>query len=98
MNARNAISIAATLIASVMPSDAPDAAASMTLTCCFSITIFTRPRVSGSFISGSSSFERYSEHGAAMTLVVSIATGSAPSPMYTAITPPEMCAMPPTIT
>jgi hypothetical protein len=43
------------------------------------------------------SFARYKPHGAAITLVARIATGSAPRPMYTAIIPPEIVAMPPTI-
>ncbi len=97
MNARNAISIAATFRARVSPSDAPAAAASITFTCCRSTAVFTRPRVSGSSVSGSMIFDRYSPHGAAITLVVRIAIGSAPSPMYTAMTPPEIVAMPPTI-
>ena len=32
-----------------------------------------------------------------MTLVARMATGSAPMPMYTAMTPPEMVAIPPII-
>ncbi len=81
MNARNAISIAATLSASIMPSDAPLAAASITLTCSFSTFTVALPLVSGCSNSGSSSFDRYSPHGAAITLVVRIAIASAPSAM-----------------
>ena len=97
MMARNAISIAATFNASCRPSAAPADAASMTLTCCRSTDKPIAPPVSGDSVSGSSSFDRYRPHGAAITLVVRIAMGSAPMPMYTAITPPEIVAMPPTI-
>jgi len=55
------------------------------------------PVVSGLSVSGSRIFARYNPHGAAMTLVVRMATGSAPSAMYTAITPPEIVASPPTM-
>jgi hypothetical protein len=75
------MSIAATLMASSVPSEAPAEAASMTLVCCFSTTIFTSPSVAGSSVSGYRILARYSPHGAAITLVVRIATGSAPSAM-----------------
>ena len=78
MNARNAISMAATLIARRVPSEAPAAKASITLTCSRSTTIFTLPTVAGVPVSGSRIFDRYNPHGAAITLVVSTATGSAP--------------------
>ena len=91
------MSIAATLIARPMPSDAPDAAASMMLTCGRSGEMRTRPRVTGSSSSGRSSFARYRLAGAAITLVARAATGSAPTPMYTTIMPPETVASPPVI-
>ena len=52
MNARNAISIAATLMASIVPSEAPADTASITFVCVRSTAILTSPRVAGSSVSG----------------------------------------------
>ncbi len=48
----NAISMAATLMASSVPSEAPAAAASITLMCWRSTATLTSPRVTGSSVSG----------------------------------------------
>jgi hypothetical protein len=58
MKARKARSMAATLIASTVPSAAPAAAASTTFAWVRSTTSFTSPRVCGSSSSGIRIFER----------------------------------------
>ena len=58
MQARNAISIAATFIARRMPSDAPAASASITFTCRRSTATRTVPAVAGVPVSGSRIFDR----------------------------------------
>gem|GEM_PF-6399780 len=61
-----ASSIAPMFSASFRPSAAPPAAASMMLEEVFSTSIFTVPRVSGTWVSGTSSLEITSVAGAAM--------------------------------
>ena len=53
----------------------------MTFTWWRSIFSEIAPAVSACSVSGISSFDRYRPHGAAITLVVRIAIGSAPRPM-----------------
>ena len=67
MRATNASSIAATLNASVRPSEAPRAAASMKFASTFSTFSFTEPRVGDSSVSGNITFAITSAAGADMT-------------------------------
>jgi concentrative nucleoside transporter, CNT family len=79
------------------------AAASNTFASGFSGWVFTTPRVSGSSVSGTRIFARYRPAGAAITLVARIDTAPFENPaaviipMYATITPPEIVAIPPTI-
>ena len=71
MSARKARSIAPTLRASLSPSPAPPAAASMTFACVFGRSTSRVPRVTGSAVSGMSILLTTIPAGAAMMLAAS---------------------------
>src|SRR5690554_5584893 len=67
-NAMNANNIAPTFKASVKPTPAPDAAASMPFALVFSTSIFTEPAVTGTSVSGYNIFDITKAAGAAIKL------------------------------
>ena len=91
------MSIAAMFRTSVMPCEAPVAAASMKFASCFSICILTVPIVTGFSVSGHMIFVMRNVPGAAMTDAVMRYFSGAPMRTYASMTAPETCAMPPTI-
>ncbi len=101
--ATNAISMAATLMASCTPCAAPPAAASITFDSLRSTSILSVPFVSGSPSSGRMILERIRPAGAFITLAASRCAamlGKVPCsmPTYAASTPPATVANPPTMT
>ena len=98
MSETNAMSIAAMLSDSVIPAPAPRAAASMMLTSLRSTSNLTSPRVRGSPVSGTSILAITIAAGAFMMLAARRNSASAPKPMYTPSTAPEIVAIPPIIT
>jgi hypothetical protein len=103
MSAMNASSMAPTLNASVIPSPAPRAAASMTFTSGDSTSMSSDVAVSGSPVSGYMIFATTSAAGADMTDAArrcpAMSGKYATSiPTYAAMTPPATVANPPVIT
>ena len=81
ISARNEISIAPTFSASASPSPVPRPAASITLTSVRSISSFTLPIVSGTWVSGTKILAIISVPGAVMITAVSRCSALIPKRM-----------------